>query len=211
VNSIGWAIVAIIIFVFAGLMFAGLILYNNMHKPQTVEVVRTPGGRAMVMPSEPETTGHAVDAAARCKWNGPLPDSTCSPGSAFPLATIQVNGVAQADPPSVIVGYICVSGYTKNVRNVPTAEKDAVFAEYGIVSHKTGEYEIDHIISLELGGDNEITNLYPQPALPEPGFHTKDKIENCLHAKVCSGAMKLADVQQLISTDWTQAIAMCGG
>jgi hypothetical protein len=52
--------------------------------------------------------------------------------------------------------------------------------------------EIDHIISLELGGSNDIANLYPEKAsLPAgaPGFHIKDKLENELHDIVCDGTM----------------------
>ena len=97
---------------------------------------------------------------------------------------------------------ICVSGYSSSVRNVPTSEKDAVYAEYGIASHTTGEYEVDHIISLELGGSNDIANLYPEAAEPKPGFHEKDKVENWLHAKVCDGTMKLEEAQRRIATDW---------
>jgi hypothetical protein len=37
--------------------------------------------------------------------------------------------------------------------------KAQVHREYGIASHQSGEYEIDHLISLELGGSNDIKNL----------------------------------------------------
>jgi hypothetical protein len=116
-----------------------------------------------------------------------LPDPWCSPGAVFVDATVD---------------RICVSGYSSSVRNVPTSEKNAVYAEYGIASHTTGEYEVDHIISLELGGSNDIANLYPEAAEPKPGFHEKDKVENWLHAKVCDGTMKLEEAQRRIATDW---------
>jgi hypothetical protein len=35
-----------------------------------------------------------------------------------------------------------------------------------------------------------------------PGFHEKDRVENFLHKQVCSGAMRLADAQRQIATDW---------
>lgn len=54
-------------------------------------------------------------------------------------------------------------GYAGSVRNVPTAVKDQVSAEYGITSHAPYQYEIDHDISLEPGGSNELTNLWPEP------------------------------------------------
>ena len=54
------------------------------------------------------------------------------------------------------------------------ARKEQVYAEYGIVSHTTGEYEVDHFVPLELGGSNDISNLFPEAASPKPGFHEKD-------------------------------------
>jgi len=153
---------------------------------------------------------HNIDPNAKCKWNGPLPDQKCSPGEAFPLQTIQVNGIAQADPPSVIVGDICEKGYSKNIRSVSEKTKKLVYAEYGVLSRSTGEYEVDHIIPLELGGTNDIENLYPQPAEPRPGFHEKDVVENCLHRLVCKGTMKLVDAQQLIAQNWTKGLDVCG-
>ena len=99
---------------------------------------------------------------------------------------------------------ICVPGYSSKVRNVPDSEKNQVYAEYNIASHTAGEYEVDHLISLELGGSNDIANLWPEPAEPRPGFHEKDKVENYLHDQVCSGAMTLSDAQAIISTNWLE-------
>ncbi|MGZ6660496.1 MAG: HNH endonuclease signature motif containing protein [Solirubrobacteraceae bacterium] len=62
--------------------------------------------------------------------------------------------------------------------------------------------EIDHIVSLELGGSNDIANLYPEEAtLPAnaPGFHIKDRLENKLHDLVCDGTMTLRSVQRQIA------------
>jgi len=98
---------------------------------------------------------------------------------------------------------ICVVGYTKTVRNVPTAIKDAVYASYGIVRHAPGEYEVDHLISLELGGSNSVRNLWPQSYKTSPwNAHVKDKLENRLHADVCSGKLDLKVAQQEIARDW---------
>ncbi len=88
------------------------------------------------------------------------------------------------------------------MRNVPTSEKNQVYAEYGITHHSTGQYEVDHLVSLELGGSNDIANLWPEAASPKPGFHEKDKVENYLHAQVCSGAMSLKEAQIKIATNW---------
>ena len=57
---------------------------------------------------------------------------------------------------------ICVPGYSKKVRNVPESVKKQAYAEYGITLHQPKEYEVDHLISLELGGSNSLKNLWPQ-------------------------------------------------
>lgn len=121
-------------------------------------------------------------------YNG-LPDSRCTPGAIFP---------------NVTTAQICVSGYSHSVRNVPYSEKQQAYAEYGIASHQPGGFEIDHLVSLELGGSNDLTNLWPEAAQPVPGFHEKDQVENYLHAQVCSGQMVLKDAQTAIVTNWKQ-------
>jgi hypothetical protein len=69
-----------------------------------------------------------------------VPDPKLTPGDSFP----------------VTVQGLCVPGYTKKVRNVPAEMKREVYEEYGVTSHGSGEYELDHLIPLELGGSNSI-------------------------------------------------------
>ncbi len=103
----------------------------------------------------------------------------------------------------VASGDICVSGYSEKVRNVPADLKQQVYAEYGITSHQPGEYEIDHLISLELGGSNSLKNLWPQSYITQPwNAHVKDKLENELHDEVCAGKIDLPTAQHEIATDW---------
>ena len=98
---------------------------------------------------------------------------------------------------------VCASGYSKSVRNVPIAEKKDVYREYGVsYPEPQGSYEVDHFISLELGGSNDIKNLWPEPAEPIPGFHQKDVVENYLHEQVCNGSMTLEEAQKEIASDW---------
>ena len=119
-----------------------------------------------------------------------VPDRTLTPG----------------DTLDVTKDDICVPGYTKKVRNVPKAVKDQVYASYGIKNRAPGEYEVDHLISLELGGSNSIKNLWPQSYKTTPwNAHVKDKLENRLHDDVCSGKIDLKTAQQQIATDWIGA------
>jgi hypothetical protein len=116
----------------------------------------------------------------------PKPDPRLSPGATFRVTAAQV----------------CVVGYSSSVRSVSTAEKGAVFAEYGIASHPPDSYEVDHLISLELGGSNDIRNLWPEPYAGAGGAHAKDAIENELHAQVCSRQISLAEAQAEIVRWW---------
>lgn len=78
----------------------------------------------------------------------------------------------------------------------------AVYALYGAKKVKGQCCEIDHLISLELGGDNGVANEWPQPYTPTPGAYEKDQVENYLHRQVCSGKMELVEAQKEIATDW---------
>ena len=56
------------------------------------------------------------------------------------------------------------------------------------------EYQEDHLISLELGGDpTDPRNLWPEPY---PRAAAVDRIENELNAKVCDGTLTLAEAQR---------------
>jgi hypothetical protein len=88
----------------------------------------------------------------------------------------------------VTVQDLCVPGYTKKVRNVPAEMKREVYEEYGVTWHGSGDYEVDHLIPLELGGSNSIKNLWPESHRTSPwNAQVKDRLEGKLHELVCSG------------------------
>ncbi len=98
---------------------------------------------------------------------------------------------------------ICVPGYSKKVRNVPQSVKEQAYREYGITSRQPREYEVDHLISLELGGSNSLKNLWSESFITEPwNAHVKDRLENKLHEMICSGEIDIKAAQREISTDW---------
>jgi len=101
---------------------------------------------------------------------------------------------------------VCMPSYAMSVRQVSGKVKAAVHREYGIVHHASGEYEVDHPISLELGGSNDIKNLWPESYGSQPwNAHVKDKLEDRLHALVCTGKTSLPEAQKAIATDWITA------
>jgi len=114
--------------------------------------------------------------------------------------------VTPGDALDVTLDDICTPGYSKKVRDVPEPVKRDVYESYGILSHQPREYEVDHLISLELGGSNSKRNLWPESYLTEPwNAHVKDRVENKLHNMVCSGQLDLKTAQHEIATDWIAA------
>jgi hypothetical protein len=141
----------------------------------------------------PSVVGVTVLVSPRTKTSGcalsPNPDRRCSPGAYYSKLTKQV--LCSSSSRSGSIGYVA------------QAEKVAVEAEYGMKPAYYGRtLEIDHIIGVEIGGSNNIANLFPERATPSPGYPVKDKLENKLHALVCSGEMTLRAAQRGIATNW---------
>jgi hypothetical protein len=78
--------------------------------------------------------------------------------------------------------------------------------EYGYSDSTLKDFEEDHFIPLELGGNpTDPKNLWPEPfetSIPDGGAHSKDKVENYLHAEVCAGSLTLEQAQREITEDW---------
>jgi hypothetical protein len=115
-----------------------------------------------------------------------LPDPKLTPGDTFP---------------GVTTGDICTPGWSRQHRRVTGSTRDKVYAEYG---RTPGCCEVDHLIPLELGGSNEVKNLWPEPEDPRQGSAEKDHLENELHAHVCAGKMTIAHAQDCIPSNWIE-------
>jgi hypothetical protein len=91
---------------------------------------------------------------------------------------------------------ICRTGWTATIRP-PTDYTNALKAKQMRQYGDTGslsDYQEDHLISLELGGNPTAPrNLWPEPY---PRAADVDKIENELNSEVCSGELTLAEAQQ---------------
>ena len=110
-------------------------------------------------------------------------------------------------------------GFTKDARHVTDKDKWLVLVRYGLakgdfdrakLSPLLRQYEIDHFISLELGGANDIRNLWPEPyALAVKGetlgARQKDVVETGLHRMMRRGSLTLRQAQAIIRKDWVRA------
>jgi hypothetical protein len=89
---------------------------------------------------------------------------------------------------------------------VPASLRRLVFEEYGMPQSNAEAFELDYLVTPELGGAEDIRNLWPQPYEATAwNAHVKDALEVHLHEMVCSGEIDLATAQHDIATDWIAA------
>lgn len=95
-----------------------------------------------------------------------------------------------------------LAAYVKTPRKVSDSMKQKVFEAYGIVKHRPGEFEVDHLIPRELGGKDTLANLWPQSYHGQLNAHDKDRLENFLHAQVVKGKLSLKEAQEDMADNW---------
>jgi hypothetical protein len=108
-------------------------------------------------------------------------------------------------------------GESDSIRSVSDKVRQSVFAAYSIpAGNKTGYCEdkgceLDHLISLKLGGSNDEKNLWPQSYAGTKNAIMKDNLEKRLIARVCRTSklhpvrLSLKEAQHAIATDWVKA------
>ena len=138
-----------------------------------------------------------ANANSKCHSVNGKADAICTPG-------VTNSKVTQAN----IHTTICISGYTTKIRpstSYTNKLKKQQIKDYGYSDTKMADYEEDHLIPLEIGGNpTDPKNLWPEPHVVtgNKGSFTKDKLENSLHASVCKGTMTLQAAQNKILSLW---------
>jgi Putative zinc-finger len=103
-------------------------------------------------------------------------------------------------------GQVCTPAPPDQMATIPMALRQAVFHEYGMDGSRPREYEVDHLITPELGGTDDIQNLWPEPyATTEWNAQVKDELEDRLRELVCQGKLDLPTAQRDIATNWISA------
>ncbi len=120
--------------------------------------------------------------------SGALPKPALTPGAVTQLTTAELcNGVR----PSRLV--------TEDVRQ-------QVLRAYGMERVSAAAYELDALVTPELGGSTDPANLWPQRYhSPVWNARVKDELERLLPEMVCRQEITLAQAQQEIATDWIGA------
>ena len=106
---------------------------------------------------------------------------------------------------------VCAPGYTKTVRPgsaYTQGIKARLLREAGIDPSRAGEFELDHVMPLALGGHpRKLSNLVLQPWDGPHGARMKDILEARLQRLVCAGQLKLFNAQACIAEDWEACAA----
>jgi hypothetical protein len=120
----------------------------------------------------------------------PLPVRYLTPGAVYPRTA--------AD--------ICTSPETRDEVAVPALVRRVVLRNYGVRDALDHEYELDYLITPELGGAADPRNLWPEwYASPVWNAHVKDELEDLLRRLVCDGRVTLAQAQRDMASNWIEA------
>ena len=122
-----------------------------------------------------------------------------------PDPKLTAGGVDLRVTQSTLQATICKFGYGVSLAKASSHVKNHVFAEYHVKQSKRGEYTLDRLIPVSLGGSNVSDNFWPEP---KGTVTKKNHVENSLHASVCSGGTSLRAAQDAIIHDWTTAAAV---
>ena len=148
-----------------------------------VLLVGLAGGFLLAPHSRPPTATHATGIFL-------LPRADLTPGAA--------GAVALHD--------ICAPDRQTQTQPIAPSVHHAVFARYGADYRRAADYELDYLITPELGGVADARNLWPQPFARTPwNAYVKDELERLFHRLVCEGKLDVATAQREIASDWISA------
>ncbi len=141
----------------------------------------TAGGAVMMrQPVDRSGDDEAVRAA--------LPVSSLTPGAWSSVRPDELCAAAATTPP------------------IPTSVRDHVLVSYGMQGVPADQYELDYLVTPELGGVPDPRNVWPQWYVAEPwNALVKDELERLLSSMVCSGRLELRVAQTDMAQDWVAA------
>jgi hypothetical protein len=134
-------------------------------------------------PTQESSETAAIDDSA-------LPIPTLTPGATWTMTATELCAVAAA----------------RERQEIPAPVRDAVLRSYGMTSVSADDYELDYLITPELGGSPDARNLWPQRyASGIWNAYVKDQLEDLLPRMVCEGEIPLRTAQQDIAVNWIAA------
>jgi hypothetical protein len=121
-----------------------------------------------------------------CRLLGALPDPDCTPGVVLP---------------GVTKDQVCSPDFYATEDN-SSGVLEQLYFQYSLTPENSEPYYVDRLISLSLGGSNDLGNLWPQRTDPRPGYNEKNRVEKYLLSQVCSGKLSLESAQKQIASNW---------
>ena len=119
-----------------------------------------------------------------------IPNHVLTPGATRPVTLAEICPLDDADLDP----------------DVAPSKRQAVFDAYGIKPKTTSkEYQVDYLINPQLGGTDDIRNLWPEPYTAIWNARAKDTLERRLHQMVCERQIDLESAQRDIASDWIAA------
>jgi len=136
----------------------------------------------------PVLTGRLVSPLDRTSRLGPLPAASVTPGATWEVSASELCAGARHTQP------------------ISDDLKREVLAAYGMDRMPPDQYELDYLITPELGGATHPRNLWPQPYGSRVwNARVKDALERLLPEMVCSGRLDLKTAQHDMAVDWIAA------
>lgn len=112
-----------------------------------------------------------------------IPNSQISPGDECSISNSDFSGYR----------------YSENIpyckRNVSSYLKKSIYEQYNVPVSERGNYTIDHIIPLSIGGSNDVRNLWPEHKQVKA---TRQNLELCLYEKLRDNYIRQKEAINLI-------------
>jgi hypothetical protein len=117
------------------------------------------------------------------------PIAYLTPGATRPVAVAELCATRRAAP-----------------RAIPARVRQGVVRDYSMERVPAHDYELDYLITPELGGSDDRRNLWPERYSSDSwNARVKDELEELLPRLVCAGTLPLETAQRDMATDWIAA------
>jgi hypothetical protein len=167
---------------FARAALRARLKHDSETSPLWRKLAMAAAGVALVIALIPTLLERTASAGAR-------PRAAITPGEVRPISLVEVCRSRDAE---VVV------------QDIPRETQNAVFTAYGM-KPDSGKFEVDYLITPDLGGADSVRNMWPQPYSTIWNARLKDKLEQRLHQMVCNGQMDLPTAQRELAADWIGA------
>jgi hypothetical protein len=135
------------------------------------------------------------------------PPEGSSPSDGMPVES-DARPIASLTPGfalDVPAGELCTQA-PRPAQEIGEAVRLAVLRSYGMEHVPPDQYELDYLITPELGGAPDARNLWPQRYRERVwNAGVKDQLEDLLPRLVCEGRLDLRTAQREIAHDWVTA------